>query len=131
LTPAAIAYVAGYAAKKIGWKLENGERVDYSTGEVYEYQAPFVLMSRRPGIGGEARQYWQSWRKEAVYSGRKVPVPRFLHQSWLANVTDEQVEELRKERLDIVRDTSKRALAAAEAHAVSRQALQSQRRKYG
>lgn len=131
LTPAAIAYVAGYAAKKIGWKLENGERVDYSTGEVYEYQAPFVLMSRRPGIGGEARRYWQSWRKEAVYSGRKVPVPRFLHQSWLANVTDEQIEELRKERSEIVRDTSKQALAAAEAHAVSRQSLQSQRRKYG
>ena len=129
LTPAAIAYVAGYAAKKIGWKLESGERLDYDTGEVYEYQPPFVLMSRRPGIADQARKYWQSWRKHAVYHGREVPVPRFLHQAYLAKATDEQVEQLKQERKAIIRDLTRERLDAAEAIAQAKQKLQSQRRK--
>lgn len=129
LTPAAIAYVAGYTSKKVGWKLERGERVDYSTGEVYEFCPPFVLMSRRPGIGGDARIYRDSWRKSAVYHGREIPVPRFLHNAWRETATPEQIEQLHRERMEIVRDSSKPRLAAAEAMAKAKQTQQAQRRK--
>lgn len=93
VTPASISYVAGYSAKKIGWKLQRGERVDPSTGEVYEYQPPFVLMSRNPGIGSSSRAYWQSWRTTAIHHGKPVPVPRYLHQAWKDNASPQQLED--------------------------------------
>lgn len=56
ITPARIAYTAGYCQKKIGYKRYGHERVDAETGEVYKWQPPFKQMSRRPGIGGQARK---------------------------------------------------------------------------
>lgn len=95
ISPASIAYVAGYASKKIGWRLEPRERVDPDTGECYIWQPPFVLMSRRPGIGAGARdQYAKSWRKSAIWNGFEVPVPRFLHAGWQSQATDEQKAQL-------------------------------------
>lgn len=131
VTPARIAYVAGYAAKKIGWKLERGERVDPETGEVYEWEPPFVQMSRRPGIGGHARQWPQSWRDYAVMNGRKSKVPRFLHMAWEAQATIEQMEELAEERRKkgLLRDTSKARREAGELLAIARQRMQAERRK--
>lgn len=99
ITPAAIAYVAGYSAKKVGWRLQqHEERVDPTTGEVYYYEPPFIQMSRRPGIGGNARQYWRSWRETAVIDGLTIPVPRYLHEAWKNNTTKEEHEELQHQR---------------------------------
>lgn len=98
LTPAAIAYVAGYTSKKVGYRLEPKERVDPETGEVYVWQPPFLQMSRNPGIGGEARKFWRSWRKTALYNGREVPVPRFLHEAYQQHATPLQLETLKKEK---------------------------------
>ena len=132
ITPAAIAYVAGYAAKKIGYKREVGtERVDPETGEVYTWQPPFIQMSRRPGIGGHARRWPQSWRLYAVHNGTRMPVPRFLHEAWKAQASREEQEILmeEKQRLNTLRDTSKRELEAAEANAIARQKIQAAKRK--
>lgn len=132
LTPAAISYVAGYCSKKIGWRdYERGERIDYSTGEVYEYQPPFVQMSRRPGVGGAARAFATSWRSHAVHGGSRMPVPRFLHAAWRATASEEDLrvlEEEKRDRFDAFRLTRDR-LAAAEATAVSLQDIKSQRRQ--
>lgn len=132
LTPAAISYVAGYCSKKIGWRdYERGERIDYSTGEVYEYQPPFVRMSRRPGIGGAARKFRSSWRTHAVHAGSPMPVPRFLHKAWRDTASDEDIrvlEEEKRDRYDVSRLT-KVALAAAEAHAVTLHSLKAERRQ--
>lgn len=98
ISPAAISYVAGYTSKKIGWKLEPRERVDPETGECYTWQPPFLHMSRRPGIGGEARRHFKAWRESAIVAGREVPVPRFLHQAWLKHASDEQLAELEAQR---------------------------------
>lgn len=98
ITPAAISYVAGYCAKKVGWQLERGERVNYETGEVYEWQPPFVLMSRRPGIGASALKFSSSWRRFAVHAGSPMPVPRYLHASWLKSASVFDVELLESER---------------------------------
>ena len=99
ITPAAINYVAGYTTKKLTDKDEGRrERVDPETGEVYEWQPPFIQMSRRPGIGGHARQHTASWRSYAINNGVKTAVPRFLHEAWKQQATEEQREQLAKER---------------------------------
>lgn len=130
LTPAAISYVAGYCAKKVGWKLESGERVDYKTGEVFEYQAPFLLMSRRPGIGAAARSFSASWRRFAVHAGSPMPVPRYLHASWAASASDLDIFLLESEKRTeaLLRDSSKARLEAGEALAVSRLGLNAAKR---
>ena len=98
VTPASIAYVAGYTSKKIGWKLEPRERSDPDTGEVYTWVPPFIHMSRRPGIASSARQYWRSWRDSAIYNDRKAPVPRYLHQAFEKSASDKSLSALKEER---------------------------------
>jgi len=103
LEPAAIAYVAGYTAKKLGHqrKVQHGEILDRETGELTQgitYQPPFLLMSRRPGIGGDARKYHRSWRKTAIWDGREVRVPRFLHEAYKKAATPEELEALQREK---------------------------------
>lgn len=130
LSPAAIAYVAGYCSKKVGWREECGERIDYSTGELYDYQPPFVLMSRRPGIAGHARSFWRSWRRHAVWQSQEVPVPRFLHAAFLANASPGDLllleSELSAIRAASVSDRASRAAGAAVASA--KQSISSSRR---
>lgn len=101
LTPARIAYTAGYCSKKIGWKLDSGQqRVDPDTGELYNYQAPFIQMSRRPGIGATARDaFTPSWREFAINQhGQPMPVPRYLHQRWKDTATEQELETLREKK---------------------------------
>lgn len=98
ITPAAIAYVAGYTSKKVGYRMEPTERVDPGTGEVYEWQPPFLQMSRRPGIGGEARKHWRSWRNSCFWHGREVPVPRFLHDAYKLHASPLQLQQLQNEK---------------------------------
>lgn len=130
VTPASISYVAGYCAKKVGWKLESGERINYETGEVYDYQAPFLLMSRRPGIGAAARSFSASWRRFAVHAGSPMPVPRYLHAAWLQSASDLDVFLLESEkRTDaLMRDSSSERLKAGEALAMSRLGLSAAKR---
>lgn len=135
LTPAAIAYVAGYCQKKIDYRLTP--QTDPETGEVI-WTPPFREMSRRPGIGGEARQLTQSWRRYAVYHGQRIPVPRYLHEAWKAQATPREKEELQYEKLKeralretLSTDETKQALRAAEALAVARKNLRAANRKYG
>lgn len=135
LGPRAIAYVAGYTSKKLGLAEKCGEFVDPETGEVFEHQPPFVLMSRRPGIGGAARSYWRSWRSSAVVDGREVGVPRFLHAEWLKRANALEVESLRKERRVVANKREFQqlikpfVLAAAEADASARREVSSSRRR--
>lgn len=113
LEPAAVAYVAGYTTKKVGtddrstYEFGEFESLDRSTGEMTKgrfrnviFQAPFLLMSRRPGIGGDARKHWRSWRKSAVWDGKEVRVPRFLHEAYKANATPEELLKLQAEKDD-------------------------------
>lgn len=137
VTPARIAYVAGYCQKKIGWRLDaRPEIVDPETGEVLQerWQPPFIQMSRNPGIGANARQYAESWRLFGVHNGRTMPVPRYLHQAWLNNATDEQIEDLdhykSKLRLAAQRSLSTASLHASEKAAEAKHALRGARRTY-
>lgn len=115
ITPAAIAYVAGYNAKKIGWRLtDREEKVDPDTGEIYQYQPPFIRMSRNPGIGGSSRKHWRSWKETAVIDGLTIPVPRYLHEAWKQNSTKEQQEQLQHQRNIKISDNTLRGAYTKE-----------------
>lgn len=134
ITPARIAYVAGYTSKKINWRLTPREIIDPETGEYLgEWQPPFIQMSRRPGIGSHARDaYTNSWRLYAINKlGLKQPVPRYLHEGWLKTATEQEKEELiaEKSKLALKRDTSEYAINAAEKHAIKQQELKASRRQ--
>lgn len=104
LEPAAIAYVCGYTAKKLGVAdpVQYEDDIDLETGEVLgtriKYQPPFLLMSRRPGIGGAMRKHWRSWRKTAIWDGKEVRVPRFLHEAFKAHASEEELSALAAEK---------------------------------
>lgn len=132
VTPAAIAYTAGYTSKKIGYKADAAhERIDYTTGEIYQWEPPFIQMSRRPGIGADARQFINSWRLHAVSNkGQPMPVPRYLHNAWKLQATDSDLEDLsyQKHQLALKRDSSVPRLKAAELIAISKQHLDGAKR---
>lgn len=130
VTPARIAYCAGYTSKKIGFKREKRERVDPETGEVYEWQPPFIQMSRNPGIGGEARKYTESWRAYAVLNGTILPVPKYLHEAWKNLATTEQLEQLsyEKQQHRQGKQITHEQLRAAEEIAVAKQRIKADKR---
>lgn len=132
-TPASVAYVAGYVSKKFGPQYDAEERIDYATGEVYRWQPPFILMSRGGragvGIGGHAREHYRSWRDHAVYHGKPVPVPRYLHESWKLQATPDELERFAAEQEANRRELTKYSLRAAEAIAEARLGLKSSSRR--
>lgn len=133
-TPATIAYVAGYTAKKLdAWThTKNQVLVDQDTGEEYLYQKPFLQMSRRPGIGGDARKHTESWRDYAISNGTKVPVPRYLHDAWKCTATKEQIEQLEYQREKNRSNRKPKTLATLQAETkilLAKHALKADKRK--
>lgn len=128
VTPARISYTAGYCAKKLGFHRPKGEEIDFGTGEVYTHQPPFLQMSRRPGIGGDFREHWRSWRRSAVWQGSVFPVPRFLHQSYRESATESELAALELEKLESRGVLTIRELDAQADIAASRLRLTSDRR---
>lgn len=113
VTPGSIAYVAGYVSKKYAQAIDYGDYVDQETGEVFDAQAEFRLMSRRPGIASLSREYWRAWRETMIWQGREYPVPRYLHEEWKRHVSQEEVEKLRLEKRDKAQLVSAASLEAA------------------
>lgn len=129
ITPARIAYTAGYCQKKIGYKRHQHEKVDPQTGEVYTWQPPYKLMSRRPGIGANAKKWAQSWRLFAIKDGHKMPVPRFLHEAWKQQATIIEQEELAFEKSTLNRYTTEKQRQAQEQIAIAQQRLSAEKRQ--
>jgi len=127
VTPARISYTAGYCAKKLGFNRPRGEEIDYSTGEVYEFQPPFLQMSRRPGIAGDFRRHWRSWRRSAIWQGRPFPVPRFLHASYRESASESELAALELEKFESRGQLSVRELLASADIAAARVRQRSER----
>lgn len=143
VTQGAIAYVAGYTAKKITDVIQKQhERVDPTTGEVYQWEPPFIQMSsggrgrngiRTHGIGGHARQWPNSWKEYAVKDGYKVPVPRYLHESWKQQATPEEIHENLTNRRHNAKNNAKtkaQLIASEQNELVRQEHTNSKRRKY-
>lgn len=127
---AAIAYTAGYCQKKIGYRRHTHERVDAETGEVYTWQPPFLQMSRNPGIGAHAKQWPESWRLYAIKDGHKMSVPRYLHEAWKQQATEQEIQQLREEKETLTRYYNKTELAALEKITEAQQAIAADSRHY-
>lgn len=89
-----IRYVAAYCVKKITGKAaeEAYTAINPFTGEVFRLKAPFVTMSRRPGLG---HKWFEQFKGDIFPSdfihafGRKWPVPAyFVRQYWEDEVHD-------------------------------------------
>lgn len=130
ISDASIAYVCGYVQKKLGHAERAGERVDGRTGEVYTYQPPFVLSSRRPGIGASARRHWPSWKRTAILDGAEVPAPRYLHAEWVAQASADAKRIAQREMNSIARqfDRSPERREAGESISAARRELSGRRR---
>lgn len=113
-----IAYTAGYVAKKLEMDPDRSGRL-----------APFIQMSRRPGIGGHARKHWQSWRDYGIDNGTKVPVPRFLHEAWKNQASFGENDKLQAERAAFYLTREPINLTAAELIAEARRHQNSENRK--
>lgn len=134
VTAERIAYCAGYTQNKIADTPHTAhDRVDPDTGELYRWQPPFIQMSRRPGIGGQARKHTQSWEHYAIHNGSKMRVPRFYHEAWKAHATEEQVAANKIQRKQKAQEQvmTLKMLAANEAIAVAKQALKACTRTLG
>ena len=132
VTPARIAYCAGYVNKKIGYRREPTERVDEETGEVYTWRPPFLQMSRNPGIGGDARKHTTSWRTHAVFDGVPMKTPRYYHEAWKKTATAEMLEKLEYDRSQYLQrqeQVTPEQREASERIAAARQAEKARKRK--
>lgn len=94
VSTAAINYVTNYTTKKLGWlHASREERIDPETGELYTWEPPWQLMSRRPGLGSEAKRHYQSWRLYAISNGIKISVPRYYKNAYKEQATNIQQED--------------------------------------
>lgn len=105
------AYIARYVCKKINGKkaeqedprtgLKPYQRVDTSTGEVFDVTPPFVTMSRKPGIGATWFDRYVDDvypEDEVVLQGRRFRPPRFYDNKLDTEVLD-RLKEKRRERV--------------------------------
>lgn len=138
ITPRRIAYTAGYVQKKYDEpKPLAAEYINYTTGELYQWQPPFIQMSRGGrtghGIGGTARRHTASWRDFAILNGTRMPVPKYLHKAWEEASTEQQIEEQQYEHyqrsLTKERMTTER-LEAQEQIQIASNKLQAEKRHY-
>lgn len=84
VSPASIAYVAGYTQKKLG------------VPGVYRWrEPPFRVMSRNPGIGASAMRHPGAWAEFAVdHRGRRMRVPRYYAEKFAEAADPQLLEEL-------------------------------------
>lgn len=101
------------------------EPIAYRVKRIQERGAPFRLMSRNPGIGGDSRALARHWRTSAIWRGREVPVPRYLHLAYKLAVSEEEYMELQQEKREQIaqRDMSVARLRAGEKIALSLRAI--------
>lgn len=96
-------YVAGYCVKKISGPkaADHYRRVNPLTGEVYELQPEFALMSRRPGIGATWFEKFGSDvypSDQVITNGFPGKPPRYYDKR-LALVDPEKAEAVRLARV--------------------------------
>lgn len=90
----AINYITGYTAKKIGWRhADRYEKLNKETGELYTWEPPFQVMSRRPGLGSTAKKHYHSWALYAISNGAKISIPRYYKTAYTEQAKPNEQEE--------------------------------------
>lgn len=99
LTAESAAYVSRYAMKKQTGQFAEGyyDKFDIFTGEVHERKAPYVTMSRRPGIGKSWLDKYQTDvypSDEVIVKGRPTRPPKYYD----AQQPEDELALLKKKR---------------------------------
>lgn len=102
VTARSAAYVAGYTLAKAHSRAEDYEDVvDPATGEVFARRPEFVVMSRRPGIGGA---WYDRFGGDlfpgdrAVQDGQEYKVPRYYTEKFKRSADPGVIEALLEKR---------------------------------
>lgn len=102
LSSAAAAYVAGYTLKKARESVYAESVVDMRTGELLDRRPPFVVMSRRPGIGAEWYRKFGSDLFPHDFAvagdGKRYKVPRYYFERFKASADAGVVEDILERR---------------------------------
>lgn len=91
-------YVARYTMKKTA---TNRERLNAQTGEFYQVDEEFLLMSRRPGVGSG---WWDKYQSEVfpndfvIINGTRFPVPPYYANKIKDTALLEKVKAARRQR---------------------------------
>lgn len=121
ITPRSCNYVAGYVLKKQRdtfhenkWYLERG------------FVPPFVLMSRRPGIGGNYVDKYKEKLKFYPYmvlGSQKIGLPRYVEERLYGDDIQHRIEKMRavKKKLDDERAEARRQGVSYETWLVGQQ----------
>lgn len=106
VTPESAAYVAGYTQNKVygrGAYEHYEDVVNTTTGEVTSRRPPFVVMSRKPGIGA----WWYDKfggdvfpHDHAIQAGKSYKVPRYYWKKYEEHADWKEVEEVRERRYE-------------------------------
>ena len=95
-------YVAGYINKKVNGKMakQHYSRVNEETGECYNLEPEFALMSRNPGLGNTwIEKYWpEVYPADEVLVNGQVCQPPAYYDRWLADNHPELMEEVKQKR---------------------------------
>lgn len=109
------AYCARYVMKKVNGDLAPAhyQRIDPETGEVYKVAPEFSRMSRRPGIGAEFFDRFESdiYPSDFVVmkGGRKTSVPAYYDKLYARRRGKESLAEVKQKRIDRANEPKQKA----------------------
>lgn len=110
VTPATVAYVAGYTQKKVngrGSDLLYEDIVNPLTGELFKRRKEFVKMSLKPGIGSAFFDQYGSDlfpHDFAIVEGKRNKVPRYYLKRLEKSAAPELLEDIKRKRMDRARE---------------------------
>lgn len=114
LTWESAAYVAGYTTKKQVDQVAQYMRTDRISGKRVRVRAPFVIMSRRPGLASKWLDKFKSDvypSDEVIHRGRKYRPPRYydntLSETALANIKAARRDFVAKRKEELTPDRLK------------------------
>lgn len=127
VTPASIAYVAGYVQKKLTTKQapDQNLRVDPASGELHQVAPQFNRMSLRPAIGKRwIEKFWKEVypKDRVVFNGGLYPPPRY-YDKWMDEHQPEIMADVRYTRDQEATYLEPEKLAAKEKIHISRNNL--------
>ena len=131
VSSASCGYVTKYLMKDSSWQ-NDYEYTHLQTGEIVQREKPFRLMSRRPGLGFDLYQKYESdfFPSDFCYdnNGNKRPVPAY-YRSKLKETDPELYEAIKERRVEAIKDpyarwnSSPERLAVRETCALARSSL--------
>lgn len=118
LTFESAAYIARYVTKKITGPpaLEHYRRVDESTGEVFNVEPEFSLISKGIGLSWFKKYRGEVYPSDNVVSGKALAKPPRYYDRWLEKLDPDLYEQVKSNRKENKREFTPEQLENQEEH---------------